>query len=170
MKYYVASLMNNDFDNLLGRFFERYAIFLPPKNGKHLTIKAPFNTQEISSVERIVRDFSRATGGYSVRSKGFANFDNKFLVIKVKPSDNFLENYLVLLDRFTEMGIDLSAFETPSAKVFHITLINGSLEQEILKTWGALRGKEISFNYAVDNICILEKRNGTLTHRTYLLR
>ncbi|MBM3231863.1 2'-5' RNA ligase family protein [Candidatus Pacearchaeota archaeon] len=174
MRYFIGYLIkgqakqyhNNLCSNLANEFGIKY---LPYKVPSHLTLKAPFETEDITQIEKILEQFSEKNKKSKLELEGFGHFGNRVIFIGVKPNEKMKEGYSHLLDSLKKVdGLTWSEFEGKGAN-FHATIATKGIEEVFEEMWGYISTLEKPhFELDFDNIALLKYEAGKwLIHKEY---
>ncbi len=95
----------------------------------HITIKWPFETDDLKKFEDYCAELAREIDPFIVKIKGFGFFEPKVIFLKVVPNKKLLNLHLrILKDMKERFGINSNKFEGKDQQ-FHTTLAYGDLKE-----------------------------------------
>jgi 2'-5' RNA ligase len=174
MKYFVAHIIrgeagkyHKEISSILAKEFNKKPISekLPP----HLTLKAPFETDEsIHQIEEIVEYFVKKQKPLPFFLEGFGDFHERVLYMDIKAP---IESKKVL----TELTLELKKlawlpFEMYDWENLHATLAYAETPEQMKKMKEMIKDAGRSFHLFIDTISIMKKTDGKWQiHKEYAL-
>lgn len=126
----------------------------------HMTLKSPFETEQIKEVEKIIKEFTVQSRPFKFKIKKFGNFRKFVAFLKPTPRYKFRrvqKNLLKSLKKISWLEI------TPHDKSFHphATLAYGNSKNSFAQIWRYLKSiPKPDFEMEFNNISIMKKSKG----------
>ena len=137
----------------------------------HFTIKSPFETDNIVQLENNLDKFSKENYSAPYKIKGYDNFDDRVIFMKVIMSKEGKILHDNLIDSMS--SIDYINFDKLDGKnkIFHITISSKKIKNIFNDLLNYVSYIPCDFNCNFDNICIYKWENNTwILHKEYLLK
>lgn len=125
----------------------------------HITLKYPFETNNIEELEDFLVNFCNNQVAEKIELDGFNHFDDRVVFMKVKFSKAALKVYESLykeLKKFAWMQWD--KFDSVNMK-FHSTIASDDINNKFDAIFNFLKEKDYRFELKFDNISILKYEN-----------
>ena len=173
MRYVIASVVKGDAgnfnNNLRKEVFEKFKA-RSSKLPAHFTIKAPFESDDITNLENILDDFCKCHSSKDYKIKGYDNFDDRVIFMKVLMSNEGKLMHDELIDYLSNIDyLDFSK-EDGKDKVFHVTISSKKIRNIFNDLWDYVSSIPCDFDCSFDNICIYKWVDNTwVLHKEYLL-
>lgn len=136
------------------KFAENYMIKNPLPS--HITIKAPFETDNIKDVEKVLREFVREHHTSKINIEGFGNFNRFVSFLNTKFSREALRTQKELLNELTKIRIKPSKFDKKFKP--HVTVAYGNTKKSFHNIWNYLKKLDKpKFDLKFDNLTIMKK-------------
>lgn len=173
MRYVIASVVKGDAgnfnNNLRKEVFEKFKA-RSSKLPAHFTIKAPFESDDIITLEKTLYEFCKCHSSEDYKIKGYDNFDDRVIFMKVLMSDEGKAIHDELIDDLSNIDyLDFSK-EDGKDKVFHVTISSKKIRNIFNDLWDYVSSIPCDFDCSFDNICIYKWVDNTwVLHKEYLL-
>jgi 2'-5' RNA ligase len=128
----------------------------PQKLPMHITLKAPFEIDDIKPIEKITEDFCMKNLSSTIDIKGFGYFRNNVIFMDVKPSKKTIElhnRYIELLEKVP--NLQWSKNEGKERK-FHCTIVSKRISEKFDEILKYVCDNTVNFHCDFDNISIME--------------
>lgn len=137
----------------------------------HFTIKAPFEHNDISEIEKITEDFCNSNTSYPITISGYNHFRDAVVYMDIKTSDKALETYNNYISSLKKVNWLEWKKNEKGHRVFHCTIVSRLKSDKFEEVWNYVNKYPYSFESYFDNISIL-RWNGHKwdTHKKYLLQ
>jgi len=135
---------------------------------QHITLKAPFDTEDLEKLERVVEEFAKTQKQGEIKIRGFNNFDRfvAFLDTKFDDKSKAIQKgaITILAER-----MNLKLHEHDKSFKPHATVAYGNTKETFDTIWNYLEGLEKpKFDLKFDNITIMIKPEGSWkVHKVY---
>ncbi len=134
--------------------------YLPATIPSHLTLKAPFETNNIKSVEEKIENFLIDTKKTKLKLNGIGHFGKNVIFIDAKPSKEMIDTHKKLISKLKEIkGLQWKELENKGFQ-FHLTVATKGIKLKFDEMWKYLTNLNPSYNLEFDNIAILKYENG----------
>lgn len=139
----------------------------------HFTLKAPFETEDINTIEKNIEKYTFGKNKKPIKIKGFDHFSDAVIFMDVKLSPEALKIYdeLILnLKQISFLEWRKSDGEPGYKKHFHCTVATHLNSSNYNDIWNYVLKDNVNFNSYFDNISILQW-NGSrwVTYREFNL-
>lgn len=174
MRYVIVSVVKGNagkFNNNLRKDIYNKFNARSSKLPAHFTIKAPFEADDISSLDEILYNFSKKNKKESYKIIGYDHFDDRVIFMKVHMSNEGKILHDKLIDAID--NIDYIKFDSHDGKnkIFHITITSKKIQKMFKDLWDYLNPIPCNFNCEFDNISIFKWVNNTwVLHNEYLIK
>ncbi|MEK6893869.1 MAG: 2'-5' RNA ligase family protein [Nanoarchaeota archaeon] len=122
----------------------------------HITLKYPFEVEDISIVEKKIKEFIKKIKPTSVKINGFENFDKFVAFLHFSFSKDAKKIQKNLIQLIKKDGIEPRDFDIEFKP--HATLAYGNTKKTFNIIWNYLQSLEIPrFDLLLDNLTILKK-------------
>ena len=164
MRYVIVSVVKGnagDFNNNMRKdVYEKFKV-RSSKLPAHFTIKAPFEHNDISSLEKILDDFSKTHKKEPYKIEGYNHFDNRVIYMDVIMSTEGKKLHDELIDSLTTLDyIDFSKKDGKD-KIFHVTISSKKIQKIYSELWNYVNQFPCNYDCYFDNICIYKWENNT---------
>lgn len=133
----------------------------PQKLPAHFTIKAPFETNKIDEMIKILDEFSKNEKREHIKIHGFGKFREDVVYMNVKLSDEAKKIHDELIDELSKISwIDFKPNEGKN-KIFHCTIVSRRIRDKFKEIWEYVNQYECSFESYFDNISLYIWNNNT---------
>ena len=174
MRYVVVSVTKGkagDFNNKLRK--EVYENF-SAKSSKlpaHFTIKSPFETDDISKLDNILKNFCKNNKITPYKIKGYDHFDDRVIYMKVFMSKQGQAVHNNLIDEMSKINYIKFSNHDGKDKIFHITITSKKIQKIFADVYKYVKSIPCEFDCFFDNISIFKWENNTwVLHKEYLLK
>ncbi len=134
--------------------------YLPATIPSHLTLKAPFETNNINAVEEKIEDFLADAEKTKLKLNGFGHFGKEVIFIDVKPSKEMIGFHKKIISKLEEIK-DLQWKELEKKGFqFHLTVATKGIKLKFDEMWQYLSDYNSLYNLELDNLAILKYENG----------
>jgi len=151
------------------KFGEKYV--LNSKYPAHITLKVPFETKNISKIEKLLERISKENKKGEIKIFGFGNFKRFVAFLKIKPDFQTKKIQKEIIKELSK----LKKFEISKQDkkwVPHSTISYGNTKESFDGIWKELMNlKKILFNLEFDNLTIMKKdRKFWKVHKKFKLK
>ena len=149
------------------KFGEDYLIKNPLPS--HITIKYPFETENIKKVEGVLREFVNNHKFSKLKIYGFGNFKQSVIFMKTKFSKPALQIQKELIKEFKKIGIKPRKFDKNLKP--HVTVAYGNTKKTFKLIWNYVRElNKPKFELELNNLAIMKKtKNKWKIHKEFKL-
>ena len=173
MRYVIVSVVKNkagDFNNNLRKdIFEKFKA-KSSKLPAYFTIKSPFESEDISELESTLSKFTESHSSAPYKIKGYSNFDNRVIFMKVLMSQDGKRIHDELIDSLNEISYIKFDSKDGKDKIFHVTISSKKIQNIFSIIWDYVNQFPCDFDCVFDNICIYKWENNTwVLHSEYNL-
>jgi len=136
----------------------------------HVTLKAPFDSNNIKEIENIVKKVCENRKSSNVNIKNIGNFHRKVVFFKITLSGVAKKIHYELIRRLKKINrLEWSEYE-PCYK-YHSTIIYGNTPESFNKIWADASKLNLNFTEKFNNITIMKKAKGRWkVHKTFKLK
>lgn len=166
MKYILHCLLRGEIEeyhhDLVNQIAKKFNLKITKEENlkTHLTLKYPFETNNIEEIERICKEFCQAHKKTLVKLEGFGTFPSETVFINATLSKEAKETFEDLIKELRKIKwMPWNEYDAENLH-FHSTIAERCGEQ-FPKVIDFIKGKERSFNCKFDNITILKLISGT---------
>ncbi|EQK43447.1 2'-5' RNA ligase superfamily protein [[Clostridium] bifermentans ATCC 638] len=174
MRYVIVSVTKGnagDFNNRLRKnLFEKFGAKsskLPP----HFTIKSPFESEDLSSLENMLQKFCNSNPISKYKIDGYEHFDDRVVYMKVlmSPQGKIIHDKLISeLEKFKYIKFNN---HDGKDKIFHVTLASKKIKKSYKDIFNYVTPIPCSFDCTFDNISIFKWQDDTwVLHKEYLFK
>lgn len=174
MRYVIVSVTKGnagDFNNRLRKnLFEKFGAKsskLPP----HFTIKSPFESEDLSSLENMLQKFCNLNPISKYKIDGYEHFDDRVVYMKVlmSPQGKIIHDKLISeLEKFKYINFNN---HDGKDKIFHVTLASKKINKIYKDIFNYVTPIPCSFDCTFDNISIFKWQDNTwVLHKEYLFK
>lgn len=174
MRYVIVSVVKGDAgdfnNNLRKEVFEKFKA-RSSKLPAHFTIKSPFESSDITLLESTLENFCINNNSKNYKIKGYDNFDNRVIFMKVLMSLNGKIMHDNLIHKLSNISyIDFTKKDGVD-KIFHITISSKKIKNIFNDLWNYISTIDCEFDCKFDNICIYKWVDNTwIIHKEYLFK
>lgn len=174
MRYVIVSKVNGPagfFNNNLRKdVFQKFNA-KSSKLPAHFTIKSPFESDNISDLEVILKNFADKNKKQRYTIKGYDHFDDRVIYMKVLMSKEGIELHNKLIDVLDSISYINFTSTDGKNKVFHVTISSKRIQKIFNKLWDYVTNIPCEFTCYFDNISIYKWENNTWNlHKEFLLK
>lgn len=174
MRYVIVSKVNGPAgffnDNLRKDVFQKFNA-KSSKLPAHFTIKSPFESDNISDLEVILKNFADKNKKQRYTIKGYDHFDDRVIYMKVLMSKEGIELHNKLIDVLDSISYINFTSTDGKNKVFHVTISSKRIQKIFNKLWDYVTNIPCEFTCYFDNISIYKWENNTWNlHKEFLLK
>lgn len=174
MRYVIVSVTKGnagDFNNSLRRnLFEKFGA-KPSKLPPHFTIKSPFESEDLSSLENMLQKFCNSNPISKYKIDGYEHFDDRVVYMKVlmSPQGKIIHDKLISeLEKFKYIKFNN---HDGKDKIFHVTLASKKIKKIYKDIFNYVTPIPCSFDCTFDNISIFKWQDDTwVLHKEYLFK
>ena len=174
MRYVIVSKVNGPagfFNNNLRKdVFQKFNA-KSSKLPAHFTIKSPFECDNISDLEVILKNFADKNKKQRYTIKGYDHFDDRVIYMKVLMSKEGIELHNKLIDVLDSISYINFTSTDGKNKVFHVTISSKRIQKIFNELWDYVTNIPCEFTCYFDNISIYKWENNTWNlHKEFLLK
>lgn len=174
MRYVIVSKVNGPagfFNNNLRKdVFQKFNA-KSSKLPAHFTIKSPFESDDISDLEVILKNFTDKNKKQRYTIKGYDHFDDRVIYMKVLMSKEGIELHNKLIDVLDSISYINFTSTDGKNKVFHVTISSKRIQKIFNELWDYVTNIPCEFTCYFDNISIYKWENNTWNlHKEFLLK
>ncbi len=137
----------------------------------HFTIKAPFETNNIEEIEKVIEKFVESKNKEKILIDGFDHFRTDVVFMKVIPSNDALKLHDDFIDELKKIPWLGWKKHEGKGKTFHCTIVTRIMEDKFNPIWDYVNNYNPQFNTYFDNISILKWQDFRwITYREYTLK
>ena len=138
MRYVIVSVVKgpagNFNNNLRKEVFEK----LGAKSSKlpaHFTIKAPFEADDISDLDKVLQDFAQNHKAQDYKIKGYNHFDNRVIYMDVHMNKKSKLLHDELIEELEKLPYIHFKNHDYKDKVFHVTISSKKIQKIYDELW-----------------------------------
>lgn len=136
----------------------------------HFTIKAPFEHEDISQLERLTEEFCSSAQITNINLDGFGHFREDVAFIDVKTSSQAVKVHDDYIDALKTISWLEWKRNEGKGRVFHCTLVSKIPKGKFKDIWNYISTFNCHFETTFDNISILRwDKDRWVTHNEYML-
>ncbi|GAA0704456.1 2'-5' RNA ligase family protein [Paraclostridium ghonii] len=162
-----AGIFNN---NIRKKVFDKFGA-KSSKLPAHFTIKAPFESDDISKLDYILEKFCNLNPISKYKVHGYDHFDDRVIYMKVlmsKQGKNIHDN---LINQLANLNYIKFNNHDGKNKIFHITIASKKIQKIFKEIYGYVQPIPCNFDCYFDNISIFKWENNTwILHKEYLFQ
>lgn len=173
MRYVIVSTVKGDagkFNNNLRKdIFEKFKV-KSSKLPAHFTIKAPFESNDISELDKVLKEFVKNHKSTPYKLFGYDSFDNRVIYMKVLMSSEGKIVHNELIDCLS--SIEYINFDSLDGKdkIFHVTVSSKKIKNVFNFILDYVIQFPVDFNCLFDNISVYKWENNTwVLFNSYIL-
>lgn len=135
----------------------------------HLTLKSPFETNDIKPIESVIEQFCKSHQKSSYKLSGINHFDKRVIFIDVLSSEEMNKTYLEFMKHLkNKTKIQFKEFDGNTH--FHSSLARTDIQDKFDEIWSFASKEKPQFDLFFDNISILKLVEGVWQiHKVYSL-
>ena len=164
MRYVIVSVVKgpagNFNNNLRKEVFEK----LGAKSSKlpaHFTIKAPFEADDISDLDKVLQDFAQNHKAQDYKIKGYNHFDNRVIYMDVHMNKKSKLLHDELIEELEKLPYIHFKNHDYKDKVFHITISSKKIQKIYDELWEYVNNIPCDFDCKFDNVSVFKWEDNT---------
>ena len=173
MRYVIVSVVKgpagNFNNNLRKEVFEK----LGAKSSKlpaHFTIKAPFEADDISDLDKVLQDFAQNHKAQDYKIKGYNHFDNRVIYMDVHMNKKSKLLHDELIEELEKLPYIHFKNHDYKDKVFHVTISSKKIQKIYDELWEYVNNIPCDFDCKFDNVSVFKWEDNTwLLYKEYLM-
>lgn len=174
LRYVVVSVLKKDagkFNNTLRKdVFDKFGV-KSSKLPAHFTIKSPFESDDISQLEKILNIFCNSNNATPYEIHGFDHFDDRVIYMKVFMSNDAKFVHDKLIDELSSINYIKFDSHDGKNKIFHVTISSKKIKNKFNELWDYVNNIPCDFYCSFDNISIYKwVDNNWVLHKEYILK
>lgn len=174
MRYVIVSVVKGDggkFNNELRKDIFDNLNVKSSKLPAHFTIKAPFECEDISILDKVLTDFTSSHSVSNYKLNGYDRFDNRVIFMKVIMSNEGKKIHDELIDTLSSIPYIKFDEKDGKNKIFHVTISSKKIKNIFNKLWNYVNQFPCDFDCDFDNISIYKWYNNSwVLHKEYLFK
>lgn len=136
----------------------------------HVTLKAPFETNDIDELINLISSFIVKIKKASIEINGYGSFRKDVIFMNTNFSLEAKQNY----DKLIELLMSINWLEWKEnegkEKIFHITIVSKRIKDKFDDIWNYVNGFDCDFHSYFDNVSIYVWENNTwVLYKEFLL-
>lgn len=162
MKYLIAYLVKGKVEryqkNLMKNISNKFNVKnINKKIYPHVTLKSPFETDDISELNERLKNFVKINSSPEVYINGFGNFDNSVLYLNVEFSEKAKEFFRKMKSKLSDLDyINFDEYDELENN-FHSTVAIIRDRNKFDEIKQILLSRNPKYNLKLDNVSILKK-------------
>lgn len=173
-RYVIVCLLKGDIvefhDQLVKKTCDSFSVkrqMLPA----HFTIKAPFETDDVSEIEAVTESFAREAYKSEITVDGFKSFGRRVIYMPVALSQEGRKTCESFIDQLKKVdGLEWKRNEK-GEKTYHCTIVSKLDENKFHDIWQFVSETDPHFKLSFNNITIMKwERYRWVVHREYELK
>lgn len=173
MRYVIVSVVKgpagNFNNNLRKEVFEK----LGAKSSKlpaHFTIKAPFEADDISDLDKVLQDFAQNHKAQDYKIKGYNHFDNRVIYMDVHMNKKSKLLHDELIEELEKLPYIHFKNHDYKDKVFHVTISSKKIQKIYDELWEYVNNIPCDFDCKFDNVSVFKWEDNTWNlYKEYLM-
>ena len=173
MRYVIVSVVKgpagNFNNNLRKEVFEK----LGAKSSKlpaHFTIKAPFEADDISDLDKVLQDFAQNHKAQDYKIKGYNHFDNRVIYMDVHMNKKSKLLHDELIEELEKLPYIQFKSHDYKDKVFHVTISSKKIQKIYNELWEYVNNIPCDFDCKFDNVSVFKCEDNTWKlYKEYLM-
>ena len=164
MRYVIVSVVKvpagNFNNNLRKEVFEK----LGAKSSKlpaHFTIKAPFEADDISDLDKVLQDFAQNHKAQDYKIKGYNHFDNRVIYMDVHMNKKSKLLHDELIEELEKLPYIHFKNHDYKDKVFHVTISSKKIQKIYDELWEYVNNIPCDFDCKFDNVSVFKWEDNT---------
>jgi 2'-5' RNA ligase len=174
MRYVVVSVTKGDAGNFNSNLRKEVYKEFGAKSSKlpaHFTIKSPFEVDNISELDNILKNFSKNNKSTPYKIKGYDHFDDRVIYMKVFMSEEGQIVHNKLIDEMNKLDYINFSNHDGKDKIFHVTVTSKKIQKIFKEIYNYVKPITCDFDCVFDNISVFKWENNTwILYREYLLK
>ena len=161
MRYVIVSVVKgpagNFNNNLRKEVFEK----LGAKSSKlpaHFTIKAPFEADDISDLDKVLQDFAQNHKAQDYKIKGYNHFDNRVIYMDVHMNKKSKLLHDELIEELEKLPYIHFKNHDYKDKVFHVTISSKKIQKIYDELWEYVNNIHCDFDCKFDNVSVFNQQ------------
>lgn len=164
MRYVIVCLLNDEVKQFHASLVEdvcgKFNV-MPQKLSAHFTIKAPFESEDISDIIKITSNFYEKHNSEEVELEGFGHFRNDVIFMDVIPSANAIRtNELFINDLKKCKNLTWKRNEFKEKK-YHCTIVSRRISSQFYEIWEYVNKRKYYYKTSFNNITIMIWKDNT---------
>lgn len=137
----------------------------------HFTIKAPFETDKIEDMLKVLQKFQKNNHKTQIKIQGYGKFREDVIYMDVKVSPEAKKTHDALIDQLSKIPwINFKSNEGKN-KVFHCTIVSKRIQDKFKEIWDYVNKYPCDFDEYFDNISLyIWDKNTWMLLKRYDLR
>lgn len=164
MRYVIVSVVKGsagDFNNNMRKdVYEKFKA-RSSKLPAHFTIKAPFEHDDISDLEKILDNFSKNHKKEPYKIKGYNHFDNRVIYMDMIMSAEGKKLHDELIDDLSTLTYMDFSKKDGKDKIFHVTITSKKIQKIYNEIWDYVNQFPCNYDCYFDNISVYKWENNT---------
>ena len=174
MRYVIVSVVKGDAGNFNNNMRKDVYEKFKAKSSKlpaHFTIKAPFDYDDISELERTLDKFSKKYEKAPYIIRGYNHFDNRVIYMDVIMSSQGKKLHDKLIDSLSNIHyVDFSKKDGKD-KIFHVTISSKKIQKIYHELWEYVNNIPCDFDCKFDNVSVFKWEDNTWKlYKEYLFK
>lgn len=122
----------------------------------HITLKAPFETENIDEVEAVINEFVKNHTKAPIKLEGFNHFRDNVIFMGISPSQGAIDLHKSLYGSLKTL--DFLEWKTHEGEkiTFHSTIVSRRISPKFKEIWDYVNRFDYSFDTYLDNITIMK--------------
>jgi 2'-5' RNA ligase len=173
MRYVLVFVLNDKagtFNNEMRRdVFEKFGA-KSSKLPAHITIKAPFETEHIEEMERVLEVFAKQEKAAPIHIKGYNYFDNRVIYMDVFASKEAKDMHDRLIEQLQTLPWLQFQDHDGKDKIFHLTITSKKIQKIFSELWEYVQQFPCDFQSSFSNVSLYKWEQHTwVLHKEYKL-
>ncbi|AEB75281.1 2'-5' RNA ligase family protein [Clostridium botulinum] len=158
-RYVIVSLIHGDVQKVHEKLVQEISSKFnvrPQTLPMHITLKAPFEIENINEVEQTTEKFCNKNNRVNIDIKGIGHFRDNVIFMDVIPSKEAIhmnKDYYKELKKIKNLQWSNNEGEK---RKFHCTLASKNIKNKFRQIWNFVINEENNFSSIIDNIAIME--------------
>ncbi|MBU5593219.1 2'-5' RNA ligase family protein [Clostridium sp. MSJ-4] len=158
-RYVIVCLIHGEaqefHEKLVGDVCSRFN-FRPQKLPMHITLKAPFEIEDVSEIYKITEDFCSHKNRFNFIVKDFGHFRDNVIFMDIPYSKELSTLHKDYIKRLKGISnLQWSKNEGENTK-FHCTIVSRRISHKFKEAFDYVNNYSPEFNVSFDNISIME--------------
>lgn len=174
MRYFIGYLIKGEAreyqENLIDRISEKFDVrnlngYIPA----HFTLKSPFETENISQIEKLLRDFSQKEASFNIKINSIGHFDRRVIYLNGESSQANKTSRKLIKELRKINWMKFHKYDLVEDN-FHSTLARAKSPRQFEDIMNFLSEEKPDFDLRFDNITIFQKgKENWEVYREFLL-
>ena len=164
MRYVIVCLIKGEalsfHEKLVGNICSEFKV-KRQRLPAHFTIKAPFDYDDISELEKTLENFSKTHKKAPYNIKGYNHFDNRAIYMEVNMSREGKILHDELFDELNKIDYINFGEKDGKDKIFHVTISSKKIQKIFHELWDYINHIPCDFDCEFDNISIFKWQDNT---------